>query len=81
MKPDTFPDMASPVLGKNTPDPLRDHMQHVAESYERCMAFLGAKRAFSRGERTNVDLKLCPDTWWPDKPKLLLAAARRDERD
>ncbi|MGZ6376664.1 MAG: hypothetical protein ACXWPI_18340, partial [Ktedonobacterales bacterium] len=23
---------------------------------------------------TRLDLKICPDTWWPEKDKLLLAA-------
>jgi len=21
----------------------------------------------------NLDIKVCPDTWWPEKPKMLLA--------
>jgi hypothetical protein len=25
----------------------------------------------------HLDIKVCPDTWWPEKPKLLLAAPRR----
>lgn len=29
-------------------------------------------RAIQR--RTRLDLKICPDSWWPEKPKLLLAS-------
>lgn len=30
---------------------------------------------------TRVDLKICPDTWWPEKDKLLLAAPRSQARE
>lgn len=28
-------------------------------------------------DRTRLDLKICPDSWWPENDKLLLAAPRR----
>lgn len=46
----------------------------VTQPYWRWMIDDGLYLGFTR-----IDLKICPDSWWPEKDKLLLAAPREAE--
>jgi hypothetical protein len=51
---------------------LRDvviHTKWYAKAFWDCVSALG--------EKVNLDLKICPDTWFKDKPRLLLSEERR----
>lgn len=47
------------------------HYLYVTQPYWRWQIDMGCYMKFSR-----VDFRICPDSWWPDKDKLLLASPR-----
>ncbi|MDP4163369.1 MAG: hypothetical protein Q8898_09725 [Bacillota bacterium] len=59
--------------GKWPDDPYEqnEYMQHVFR--ENIRHYFDGRDAIGLGEMVSLDLKFCPDTWWTDKPKLLLA--------
>lgn len=59
------PEMERYLLGP-TSDPVRWQSFHALDDALRM--------------RKRVDLKLCPDTWWPEKDRLLLAAPKVRDR-
>jgi hypothetical protein len=50
-------------------------MDEVHLSKPRLKAYFDIMSAI--GHETMIDLKFCPDTWWTDKDKMLLAEPRR----
>lgn len=46
-------------------------LAHYLGSPPRCYEQHGMRAIY---DRTRLDLKICPDSWWPEKDKLLLAA-------
>lgn len=67
------------------PDPLTPAMQdllhrthvylYVTQPYWRWQTDMGCYLGFQR-----VDFRICPDSWWPEKDKLLLAAPKTESK-
>ncbi|MBF6588944.1 MAG: hypothetical protein IVW57_00250 [Ktedonobacterales bacterium] len=52
------------------------HYLFVTQPYWKWMIDDGLYIGFTR-----IDLKICPDSWWPEKDRLLLAAPRQAKRN
>lgn len=60
------------------PDDRREQNEYMKRVWhENVRHYFEGREAIGLGEMVSLDLKFCPDTWFAEKPKLLLAEPKR----